>query len=53
MALLLMTSANYIVIGIEMLLVAFPDDESKDELTHLKAKVQKAWEKVIVAVQHR
>ncbi len=53
MSLLLMTSANYISIGIEMLLIAFPNDESNDELKHLKDTVQKAWEKVIVAVQHR
>jgi hypothetical protein len=53
MSLLLMTSANYISIGIEMLLIAFPNKESDDELTHLKDNVQKAWEKVIVAVQHR
>ena len=53
MSLLLMTSANYISIGIEMLLIAFPNDESNDELKHLKENVQKAWEKVIVAVQHR
>ena len=53
MSLLLMTSANYIAIGIEMLLIAFPNNENKDELTQLKDNVQKAWEKVIVAVQHR
>jgi hypothetical protein len=53
MSLLLMTSANYIVIGIEMLLIAFPDNENKEELTQLKAQVQKAWENVIVAVQHK
>jgi len=53
MSLLLMTSANYIAIGIEMLLIAFPSKEKKDELTLLKENVQKAWEKVIVAVQHR
>lgn len=53
MSLLLMTSANYICIGIEMLLIAFPNVENKDELTQLKDNVQKAWEKVIVAVQHR
>jgi hypothetical protein len=53
MSLLLMTSGNYIAIGIEMLLLAFPNNESKAELKHLKDNVQKAWEKVIVAVQHR
>ena len=53
MSLLLMTSANYIAIGIEMLLIAFPNNECNDELTYLKDNVQKAWEKVIVAVQHR
>tara|TARA_R110002050_G_scaffold269917_2_gene412724 strand:- start:270792 stop:271616 length:825 start_codon:yes stop_codon:yes gene_type:complete len=53
MSLLLMTSANYIAIGIDMLLIAFPNAENKEQLTHLKNNVQKAWEKVIVAVQHR
>jgi hypothetical protein len=36
-----------------MLLLAFPNNESNNELIHLKDNVQKAWEKVIVAVQHR
>lgn len=53
MSLLLMTSANYMSVGLEMLCVTFPNAENEDELSRLKDKIQKAWEHVIVGVQHR
>jgi len=53
MSLLLMTSANYMIIGIEMLLTVFPKPEHQTELTQLKERVHSEWQKVVVAVQHR
>jgi hypothetical protein len=53
MSLLLMTSANYISIGLEMMLIAFPNAENEEELKYLKDTVQKTWANVIVAVRHR
>ncbi len=53
MSLLLMTSANYISIGLEMMLIAFPNAENEEELKYLKDTVQKTWANIIVAVRHR
>lgn len=53
MSLLLMTSANYIIVGMEMLLSIFPNPDNGSDLTELKDNVQKEWQTVVVAVQHR
>lgn len=53
MSLLLMTSANYMTIGIEQLLTIFPNPENEAELHLLKGRVQHEWKNVVVAVQHR
>ncbi|NQZ54134.1 MAG: hypothetical protein HRT93_07785 [Piscirickettsiaceae bacterium] len=53
MSLLLMTSANYITIGIEMLFTVFPNAENETDLLQLKDNVQNLWQNVVVAVQHR
>ena len=53
MSLLLMTSANYMTIGIKMLLTIFPNPENEAALNQLKDNVQNEWKKVVVAVQHR
>jgi len=53
MSLLLMTSANYITVGMEVLLTIFPSAENEANLSPLKNGVQNEWKKVVVAVQHR
>ncbi len=50
---LLMTSANYIIVAMEILLTLFPDHEHHADLTELHNDVQAEWQTIIVPVQHR
>jgi len=50
---LLMTSANYLLVGIDMQLSTFPNTDKKADVLQLNNKVQQEWQKVIVsAVPH-
>lgn len=50
---LLLTSANYIIVAIEILLTLFPNHEHHADLNELHNDVQAEWQTIIVPVQHR
>lgn len=53
MATLLMMSANYLIVGLEMLLNIFPCEKSQSELSLLQNQVQAEWQNIVVAVPHK
>jgi len=50
---LLMTSANYIIVAMEILLTLFPDNDHHANLNELHNNVQAEWQNIVVPVQHR
>ena len=50
---LLMTSANYMLVGLDMQLSTFPNSDKKADVIQLNNKIQAEWEKVVVsAIPH-
>ena len=46
---LLMTSANYMLVGLDMQLTTFPNSDKTADVIQLNSKVQAEWQKVVVS----
>ena len=50
---LLLTAANYLLEALETMTKTFPHYDSLDAIQNVKSRVAKAWQSVVVAVNHR